>query len=99
MEHTLLHSPRQLHAFIFSVFYTFPLFLYISLRSYLFESIELIQSYRSLDVNRLNHVLCKTNHQSCRVLNEFNQFSQFCGKMNLFKSINSIELIGMQVWR
>ena len=38
------------------------------------------------------------SHQSTHLEKERNRFNQFCRKMSRFKSINSVELIGMQVW-
>ena len=67
-----------------------------------FEPVQLIQSYQSLKVNQLSLTyFMKTNwliRQSTHLEKELNHFNQFCGKMNSFKSINSVEMIGIQVW-
>ena len=59
-------------------------------------------SYQSLKVNRRNHLLFE-NELTQSPINSLGKgtesiLSIFQKKMNRFKSINSIELIGIQVW-
>ena len=67
-----------------------------------FESIQLIQSYQSLKVNRLSHLLYE-NELTQSPINSHGKRTESIQsilrkKMNRFKSINSVELIGLQVW-
>ena len=66
-----------------------------------FESIQLMQSYQSLKVKRLSHLLHE-NELTQPPINSLGKgiksIQTICGKMNWFKSINSVDLIGIQVW-
>ena len=65
-----------------------------------FESIQLIQSYQSLKVNRLSHILYEnelTQSPINSLRNELNWFNEFCGKMNWFKGISNCK--DLKIWK
>ena len=56
-----------------------------------FEPIQLIQSYQSLKVNQLSHLL-RLNHQSTHLEKELNRFNQFCWKNELIQ-VNQLDRV------